>query len=173
MYGGHTIANTALLEGGQGDKKFHTLPDTKRSPPMGPRSAHHNSLPHGGSSPTFVPIPGDRPRPPVIPYLRHVEGKRRLAQSLRQQSGSFPEHSDASSGSDVAVGVLLSFTPPDTPRTLPNSDQSSVDHSERASLDSKESMEINVASVDISLVSGDGSVADVATGNLLGLSSGE
>ena len=49
-----------------------------------------------------------RPPPPVIPYSRHQEGKKRLAQSLRlQTTSSLPE---------VPVGMLLSFTPPETPR---------------------------------------------------------
>ena len=47
---------------------------------------------------------------PVIPYNRHLEGKRKLAQSLRlQTTSSLPE---------VPVAMLLSLTPPETPRYI-------------------------------------------------------
>ena len=43
--------------------------------------------------------------PPVIPYQRHLEGKKRLAESLKQQSAS-----------DMSTGILFTITPPDTPK---------------------------------------------------------
>lgn len=139
---------------------------------------------------TFQP---SRP-PSVIPYTRHLEGKRKLAESLRlQTSNSVP---------DVP---LLNFTPPDTPRygvhdkiplnahlvsscddlylivpilvcslihthtlthsytasrSVTSADQTSLDRSERASLDSKGSTEASVAS-------GENAPGEVAVGNLI------
>lgn len=56
---------------------------------------------------TFHPLQLRKP-PPVIPYHRHIEGKKKLAESLKQQSSS-----------DMSAGILLSLTPPDTPRYTP------------------------------------------------------
>ena len=110
--------------------------------------------------PSFFSSLQSRKPPPVIPYQRHLEGKRKLAESLRQ-SGIIPDASDrdrANSLSQVPVGILLNFTPPDTPRSTTSADQSSLDRSERASLDSKGSNEASISS------------GEVATGNLVDLS---
>lgn len=61
--------------------------------------------------------------------------------------------------SNVPVGVLLNLTPPDTPHSAPSAEPSSLDLSERVSLDSKGSNEASIAS------------GEVATGNLVDLSS--
>ena len=109
--------------------------------------------------PSFSSLQPRKP-PPVIPYQRHLEGKRKLAESLRQ-SGIIPDAADrdrANSLSQVTVGILLNLTPPDTPRSATSADQSLLDHSERASLDSKGSTEASIAS------------GEVATGNLVDLS---
>ena len=86
--------------------------------------------------------------PRVIPYHKHQEGKKRLAEVLFQQSQrtsfSSMDHGD----------VYRMLTSPDTPHTLqPPSD----DHMEKASLDSRGSTEAS-ASV---------SSGDVATGTLI------
>ena len=107
------------------------------------------------------PLQPNRPPPPVIPYQRHLEGKRKLAESLRQ-SGIMPDAADrnrTNSLSNVPVGVLLNLTPPDTPHSAPSAEPSSLDLSERVSLDSKGSNEASIAS------------GEVATGNLVDLSS--
>ena len=65
----------------------------------------------------------------------------------------------ANSLSNVPVGVLLNLTPPSTPLSAPSAEQSSLDQSERLSLDSKGSNEASIAS------------GEVATGNLVDLSS--
>ena len=108
-----------------------------------------------------LPLQPNRPPPPVIPYQRHLEGKRKLAESLRQ-SGIMPDATNrdrANSLSNVPVGVLLNLTPPSTPLSAPSAEQSSLDQSERLSLDSKGSNEASIAS------------GEVATGNLVDLSS--
>ena len=107
-----------------------------------------------------LPLQPNRPPPPVIPYQRHLEGKRKLAESLRQ-SGIVPDAANrdrANSLSNVPVGVLLNLTPPNTPLSAPSAEQSSLDQSERLSLDSKGSNDASIAS------------GEVATGNLVDLS---
>ena len=49
-----------------------------------------------------MPFLQPRKAPRVIPYHRHLEGKKKLAESLKQQNAA-----------DV-VGLII--TPPDTPR---------------------------------------------------------
>ena len=67
----------------------------------------------------------------MVPYSRHVEGKKKLVESLDAMYNDHERTSTAKRYSvEVPIGVLLSFSPPDTP---PN------DHSESASLCSKDS----------------------------------
>lgn len=145
-YPGQTIANTALLLQSDEKYKYHSLPDTRRPSDSQPKLR--------------------RPPPAVIPYHRHVEGKRKLVETLRQSgiySVSEPPDS-ARSTPEVPIGSLLSFTPPDTPRAVQSAEQSSLDRYERASLDSKTSTEASVASGEIA-------AEEVATGNLIDIAS--
>lgn len=67
--------------------------------------------------------------PPVVPYSRHVQGKKNLVQSLDAMNN--PDNvKNRRFSAEVPLGVLLSFSPPDTP---PN------DLSENASVNSKDS----------------------------------
>ena len=78
-----------------------------------------------------------RKPPPVVPYSRHVEGKKKLVESL---DAMYHDNEGTSKrfSAEVPIGVLLSFSPPDTP---PN------DHSESASLCSKDSIEVSQTEV--------------------------
>lgn len=78
-----------------------------------------------------VQVSHRKPPPAVVPYSRHVEGKKKLVESL----DAMYNHEGTSNrfSAEVPIGVLLSFSPPDTP---PN------DRSESASLCSKDSIEV-------------------------------
>ena len=91
-----------------------------------------------------------KPPPRVIPYHKHQEGKKRLAEVLLQQSQR------TSSASLDHGNRWRMLTPPDTPHSLPLPD----DHMEKASLDSRGSTEEASASV---------SSGEVATGTLIDL----
>ena len=70
-----------------------------------------------------------RKPPQVVPYNRHIAGKKKLQQSL---DAMYQEK--RLSNPDVQVGQLLSFTPPE-------------EHSENASLSSKDSVEVTSSEV--------------------------
>ena len=75
--------------------------------------------------------PTQRPRAPprVVPYARHIEGKRKLQESLQLQEKRL----------SLTDRHLISITPPEIPYRL--------NDSENTSLDSKESVEITSADV--------------------------
>ena len=93
-----------------------------------------------------------RPPPRVIPYHKHQEGKKRLAEVLKQQN----QRTSTSSLDQTAVMKMLGS--PDSPSSLQPPD----DHAEKASLDSRGSTEAS-ASV---------SSGEVATGTLVDLTGG-
>ena len=84
----------------------------------------------------FLSLQLNRPLP-VTPYQRHVNKKRKPAESLRQ-SGIMPDTADRNktdSLSDLPVDISSNLTPPDTPRSAVSADQSSPD---QMSLDGKD-----------------------------------
>ena len=107
----------------------------------------HNT--HIYKSPTQA---AKRPPPRVIPYHKHQEGKKRLAEVLKQQN----QRTSTSSLDQTAVMKMLGS--PDSPSSLQPPD----DHAEKASLDSRGSTEAS-ASV---------SSGEVATGTLIDLTGG-
>ena len=88
----------------------------------------------------------------MIPYHKHQEGKKRLAEVLKQQN----QRTSTSSLDQAAVMKMLGS--PDSPSSLQPPD----DHAEKASLDSRGSTEAS-ASV---------SSGEVATGTLVDLTGG-